>query len=132
MTKPSLTPDMGRQYACLMKHLRSLALLLASASLSSCGLLYTNIKVPRGYRTATPAEVKSSPDDPTVTGTACNRSAIYLFAWGDASYAAAVANALGARDGILYDVRADIKVNAYVLGIYTQACTMISGRVAKP
>jgi hypothetical protein len=115
-----------------MRHLRSLALPLAAACLSSCGLLYTDIKVPRGYRTATPAEVKASPDDPTVTGKACNRSAIYLFAWGDGSYAAAVQNALGARDGIMYDVRADIKVNAYVLGLYTQACTMISGRVAKP
>jgi hypothetical protein len=115
-----------------MRHLRPLALLLAAVSLSSCGLLYTDVKVPRGYRTATPAEVKSSPDDPTVTGKACNQSAIYLFAWGDGSYAAAVENALGKRDGILYDVRADIKVNAYVLGLYTKACTMLSGRVAKP
>lgn len=115
-----------------MRHLRPLGLLLAVATLSSCGILYTDIKVPRGYRTATPAEVKAAPDDPTVTGRACNRSAVYLFAWGDGSYAAAVANALGARDGIMYDVRADIKINAYVLGLYTQACTMVSGRVAKP
>ncbi len=116
------------EYASRMRYL----LLLSAAFLSSCGLLYTDIKVPRGYRTATPAEVKASPDDPTVTGRACNRSAVYLFAWGDGSYAAAVKDALGARDGILYDVRADVKVNAYVLGIYTQACTMISGRVSKP
>ncbi len=116
-------------YAFLMK---PLLLLLAASTLSSCGLLYTDIKVPRGYRTATPVEVKSSPDDPTVTGKACNRSALFLFAWGDASYAAAVANALGTRDGIMYDVRADIKINAYLLGIYTQGCTMVSGRVAKP
>ncbi len=115
-----------------MRHLRPLALLLAAVTLSSCGILYTNIKVPRGYRTATPAEVKSAPDDPTVTGQACNRSAVFLFAWGDASYAAAVENALGKRDGILYDVRADIKVNAYVLGIYTKVCTVLSGKVAKP
>jgi hypothetical protein len=115
-----------------MRNLRPLGLLLAAAALTSCGLLYTDVKVPRGYRTATPAEVKSSPDDPTVTGKACNRSVIYLFAWGDGSYAAAVSNALGKRDGIMYDVRADIKVNAYVLGLYTQACTMLSGRVAKP
>lgn len=115
-----------------MRHLRPFLLSLAAATLCSCGLLYTNVKVPRGYRTATPAEVKSAPDDPTVTGKACNRSAIYLFAWGDGSYAAAVKDALGSRDGIMYDVRADIKVNAYVLGLYTQACTMVSGRVAKP
>lgn len=109
-------------------------LLLASlcAGLTSCGLLYTDIKVPRGYRTATPAEVKASPDDPTVTGRACNRSAVFLFAWGDGSYAAAVRDAVKEKDGILYDVRADVKVNAYVLGIYTQVCTMVSGRLAKP
>ncbi len=112
--------------------MRSLLLVLFASSLSSCGLLYTDVKVPRGYRTATPAEVKATPEDPTVTGRACNRSALFLVAWGDGSYAAAVKDALGARDGILYDVRADIKVNAYVLGVYTQACTMVSGRVAKP
>ena len=112
--------------------MRQILIFALAAAMSSCGLIYTNVKVPRGYRTATPAEVKSAPDDPTVTGKACNRSAIFLFAWGDGSYAAAVKDALGTRDGIMYDVRADIKVNAYVLGIYTQACTMVSGRVAKP
>lgn len=115
-----------------MRQLRPLLLLSAAAALSSCGILYTDIKVPRGYRTATPADVKSASDDPTVTGMSCNRSAIYLFAWGDGSYAAAVKNALGTRDGILYDVRADVKVNAYVLGLYTKVCTMLSGKVAKP
>lgn len=115
-----------------MRPLRPVLLLLAAGALSSCGILYTDIKVPRGYRTATPLEVKSAPDDPSVTGKACNRSAIYLFAWGDGSYAAAVTDALGKRDGILYDVRADIKVNAYVLGLYTKVCTVLSGRVAKP
>lgn len=112
--------------------MRYLLLSVLCGALTSCGLLYTDIKVPRGYRTATPAEVKASPDDPTVTGRACNRSAVFLFAWGDGSYAAAVRDAVKDKDGILYDVRADVKVNAYVLGIYTQACTMISGRLAKP
>ena len=115
-----------------MKHLRPLCLLLAAAALSSCGLVYTDIKVPRGYRTAAPSEVKSAPDDPLVTGKACNRSAIFLFAWGDASYASAVRDALGTRDGILYDVRADVKVDAYLLGIYAKWCTVVTGRLAKP
>lgn len=115
-----------------MRHLRPLGLLLTVVTLSSCGLLYTDIKTPRGYRTATPAEVKSAPDDPTVTGQSCNRSAGFLVAWGDASYAAAVADALGTRDGILYDVRADVKVDAYVFGLYTKVCTALSGKVAKP
>ncbi len=115
-----------------MRYIRPLFLTLMAATLSSCGLLYTDIKVPRGYRTSSPSEVKSASDDPTVTGKSCNRSALFLVAWGDGSYAAAVKDALGTRDGILYDVRADIKVNAYVLGIYTKVCTVLSGKVAKP
>lgn len=108
-----------------------LILPLFAAMLSGCGILYTDIKVPRGYRTAAPSEVKSAPDDPTVTGKACNRSALFLVAWGDGSYAAAVKDALGERDGIMYDVRADMKVDAYVIGLYTKVCTMVTGRVAK-
>ncbi|MEK7388761.1 MAG: TRL domain-containing protein [Elusimicrobiota bacterium] len=115
-----------------MKPIVSLIALLTAASLTSCGLLYTDIKVPRGYRTASPSEVKSAPDDPTVTGKACNRSALFLFAWGDGSYAAALKDALGSRDGILYDARADVTVDAYLLGIYAKWCTVLSGRVAKP
>ena len=112
--------------------MRHFCLFILAAATASCGLIYTNVKVPRGYRTATPAEGKSAPDDPTVTGRACNRSAMFLFAWGDGSYAAAVKDALGTKDGIMYDVRADIKVNAYVLGPYTQPCTIVSGRLDKP
>jgi hypothetical protein len=108
------------------------ALLVSCLALSSCGLLYTDIKVPRGYRTAAPSEVKASPDDPVVTGTACNRSAVFLFAWGDASYAKAVRNALGERDAILYDARVDVKVDAYLLGLYTKVCTVLTARAAKP
>lgn len=115
-----------------MKIFRPLLLVFLAGSLSSCGLLYTNIKVPRGYRTASPAEVKSSSDDPLVSGQACNRSAIFLFAWGDASYAKAVKNAIGDKQGILYDVRADVKVDAYLIGIYAKICTVVTGRLAKP
>src|SRR3990167_5041927 len=114
-----------------MRHLQPLFPALLAATLSSCGLIYTDIKVPRGYRTAAPSEVKSASDDPTVIGKACNRSAVFLFAWGDASYAAAVKDALGARDGILYDVRADVKVDAYLLGLYAKWCTVLTGKVAK-
>ena len=115
-----------------MRHFLLFSLTLSAATFSSCGLIYTDIKVPRGYRTAAPSEVKSAPDDPTVIGKACNRSVVFLFAWGDASYAAAVVDALGARDGIMYDVRADVKVDAYLLGLYAKWCTVITGRLAKP
>ncbi|MBI3565473.1 MAG: hypothetical protein HY079_09785 [Elusimicrobia bacterium] len=115
-----------------MRTLRPLLLLSLVAATSACGLLYTDIKVARGYRSATPAEVKAAPDDPLVSGKSCARSALYLVAWGDSSYASAVKDALGTKDGILYDVRADLKVNAYVIGLYTKTCTIITGKVAKP
>lgn len=103
-----------------------------AAATSACGILYTDVKAPRGYRSATPSDVKTSPEDPSVTGQSCSRSVLWLVAWGDESYDAALKNALGSRDGILYDVRSDMKVSAYVLGLYTKVCTVLSGKVAKP
>ena len=115
-----------------MKIPRLLLLPLLAAATGACGILYTDVKLPRGYRSAAPSEVKSAPDDPLVSGTSCSRSLLYLVAWGDSSYATAVKNALGPRDAILYDVRADLKANAYLLGLYTKVCTVITGRAAKP
>lgn len=113
--------------------MRAIPLLLALLT-TGCGLLYTDIKVPRGYRSASPSEVKASADDPTATGRSCQRSALFLVAWGDSSYASAVADALkgAGRDGILYDVKADLKVDSYVIGLYTKVCTVVTGKVAKP
>jgi hypothetical protein len=115
-----------------MRKIRLLSLPLLTAALSSCGILYTDVKVPRGYRSATPSDVKTAPDDPAVTGQSCSRSLLWLVAWGDTSYNSALKDALGTRDGIMYDVRSDLKVNAYVLGLYTKTCTVLSGKVAKP
>jgi hypothetical protein len=115
-----------------MKTPRALLIPLLAAALSSCGLLYTDVKAPRGYRSATPADVKTSPDDPSVSGKSCSRSLLWLVAWGDASYDSALKDALQGKDGIMYDVRSDLKVNAYVLGLFTKTCTILSGKVAKP
>jgi len=115
-----------------MKFLRFLILPVAAAALSACGILYTDTKVPRGWRTAAPSDVKSTPNDPTVRGESCARSVLWLVAWGDSSYDRALKDALGDRDGILYDVRSDLKVQAYVIGLYTKECTILTGRVAKP
>lgn len=114
-----------------MRTLRVLLPLLVAAT-SACGILYTDIKVPRGWRTAAPSEVKSAPDDPSVRSEACSRTVLWLVAWGDSSYDMALKNALGSREGIMYDVRSDLKVQAYVLGLYTKQCTILTGRVAKP
>ncbi len=105
--------------------------LLIAASLCGCGLLYTNIHAPRSYRSATPNEVKASPTDETVSGMACYQSWLFLVSWGDAGYGAAVKNALGGRDAILYDVKADMKVNNVLLGLYSKVCTRVTGKAAK-
>ena len=111
---------------------KSLLLALAAAALCGCGMLYTNIHSPRSYRSASPAEVRASSGDETVTGEACSQSVLFLVAWGDGGYAAAVKKALSGRsDAILYDVKCDMKVNSVLLGIYTRVCTRVAGKVAK-
>jgi hypothetical protein len=111
---------------------RALLPLLAAAALCGCGILYTNIHAPRSYRSAAPSEVKASPTDEALTGMSCYQSWLFLVSWGDAGYAAAVKNALGGRDAILYDVKADMKVNNVLLGLYSKVCTRVTGKAAKP
>jgi len=106
---------------------------LALFSLTGCGLLYTNIRVPYAYTAATPSDVQTAKEDPLATGRACNQSAVYLVAWGISGYAASTQNALAPYpQSILYDVKTDVKVDSYVLGLYTRTCTIVTGRVAKP
>ena len=109
-------------------------LFLAVATIfGGCGLIYTDVRTPHAYRSATPADVKAAPSDETVTGSACARAVLFLVAWGDAGYAAAIHDALGERAGaILYDVRTDIQLKSYVLGTYTKACTIVTGRIGRP
>ena len=107
------------------------ALLFVLLLSAGCGLVYTDVRMPRAYRSATPSEVVSHRSDRMVSGEGCNRSLLYLVAWGDASYAAAVRDALGDdTNAILYDVKADIKATSLLLGLYTKVCTVVSGRVA--
>lgn len=109
------------------------ALLTAAFLLAGCGAIYTNISTPRAYRSATPADVKANASDPVVEGRACARSILFLVAWGDTGYAAATRDALRDHpEDILYDVRSDMQVRAYVLGAYTQVCTIVTGRIAQP
>jgi hypothetical protein len=110
---------------------KALLLVLAAAALSGCGILYTNIHSPYSYRSAVPSEVKAAPTDETLSGMGCSRSVLYLVAWGDGGYAAAVKHALAGRDAILYDVKCDIKVNSVLLGLYTKVCTKVTGKAAK-
>ncbi|MFA6030371.1 MAG: TRL domain-containing protein [Elusimicrobiota bacterium] len=111
---------------------RYAAVAALTAALSGCGLLYTNIHMARTWRAATPADVKSAPSDKTVTGQACARSVLFLFAWGDAGYAAASRDALKGEpaNALLYDVKVDRTGQAYVLGLYAKTCVQLTGRVA--
>lgn len=109
-------------------------LVLAWLVTSGCGLLYTNVHVPRAYRSATPVDVTSKASDKIVTGEACNHSVLFLVAWGNAGYATAVKNALDGEPpgSILYDVQSDLKANIYLIGLYTRSCTIVTGKVAPP
>ncbi len=110
----------------------SFAAIILSAGLTS-GCLYTNVHGPRAYRSATPNDVKASAEDERVVGRACNRTVLYLFAWGDGGYAAAVEDALVKQpDAILYDVQSDIQVTSVLLGIYSRICTVVTGKTGRP
>ncbi|MBI2362039.1 MAG: hypothetical protein HYV15_01460 [Elusimicrobia bacterium] len=109
---------------------RLLPVLLAALA---SGCLYADVRFPRSYRAAAPSDVKAAASDPVATGTSCNHVALYLAAWGDAGYAAAVKEALKeAPDAVLYDVKSDTKVKSYLLGLYSRSCTVVTGRVGRP
>lgn len=113
--------------------IRFLLIALTTSLLGGCGILYTDVKVPRAYRTAVQSEVKASADDPIVNGRACFRSLLYLVAWGDAGYEAAAKDALKDQPGrMLYDVKTDVRQRSVLVGLYSQSCTYLIGRAAKP
>jgi hypothetical protein len=110
--------------------MKRFAVLAIAVSFSGC--LYTNIHAPRAYRSATPSDVKALQSDRIVTGRSCYRTAVFLFAWGDAGYSAAVTDALRSEpQGVLYDVNADTHIRSYALGLYSKICTVVSGRVGR-
>jgi hypothetical protein len=106
------------------------AVTLAAAVLAGCGLVYTDIRSPHAYRTATPSEVKTSPEDPVVEGQACDKAVLFLVAWGNSGYLAATQDALKDHpSGILYDVKTDMHATVLAFGAYTRVCTLVRGRV---
>ena len=107
-------------------------LILATLLSFGCGIIYTDIQIPRAYRSATPIDVESKPTDKVVIGESCNQSVLFLFAWGEGGYVAATKNALKDEPAgsILYDVQTDMKGKVYVFGVYTRICTVVRGKVA--
>lgn len=109
-------------------------LIVAGMLFSGCGLLYTDVHVPRSYRSASPIDVDSKPSDKMVTGEACNESVLLLVAWGDGGYVAAVKDALKDEPpgSILYDVKTDLNASVYAFFVYTRTCTVVMGKVWSP
>ncbi len=108
------------------------AALVLAAALGGCGILYTGIEEPYSYRSASPIDVKAAAADPIATGQACNQSLLFLVSWGNGGYIDAVNNALkGDTKDVLYDVKADVKVQAYVLGLYARTCTVVTGKIGR-
>lgn len=98
------------------------------ASLSSA-CLYANTYAPNAYRSATPIDVKAASSDPRVEGQGCTYSILWLVSWGNSGYAKATSGAMkNDPQGVLYDVKSDIRVTSYLLGIYTRVCTIVFGR----
>jgi hypothetical protein len=105
-------------------------MLVAVAALSAAGCIYANVTTPLTYRapTAQEAHAETATD---VEGTACDHTVLGLVAWGDAGYAAAVADARGRSGGAqLADMRADTTF-FNVLFIYARACTRVTAKAVR-
>lgn len=115
---------------------RLTGLLLVLTVLFFGGCIYSDVEFPRAYRSASPVDVQSKYkiSDKIVTGEACNKLVLFVVAWGNGGYAAAVRNALeNERPGaILYDVHTDTKAESYLIGVYSKVCTVVTGKVASP
>jgi hypothetical protein len=107
-----------------------LRLTLCAPLLAGC--LYTNIEQPLSYRSPTPIDVAPAPLGPdSADGEACNHIILFLVAFGDGGYRAAVDDAVqksGAK--MLADVKAD---NSFmnVVGVYQRSCTRVRGRIVR-
>ena len=108
--------------------------LVAILGLSLTACLYTDVHVPLSYGSATPSDAGGSLGA-EVTGSACNTAILWLVAFGDGGYDAAVrdarANVVPAPP-FLVDVKADTTYTNILLGIYQHQCTKVTARVPGP
>jgi hypothetical protein len=107
------------------------ALLLAiSIALPAC--LYTDVRAPLSYGSATPGDANGSLGR-EVKGKACNHGILWLVAFGDGGYDAAVRDARGNTNAMfLVDVKADTTYKNILFGLYQRQCTEISARIPGP
>ncbi len=86
----------------------STGLAFLAASFSGC--LYANVREPLAYRSPTPADVGGNVGQ-EVKGESCNHVILWLFAFGDGGYDAAVKDAReSAHAALLADMKADISL----------------------
>jgi hypothetical protein len=110
-----------------MRALYSIAIVVFAFTANGC--IYSNVHTPLSYRSPTPSDVPG-PLGPEVTGEACNHVVLWLVAWGDGGYSAAVQDAKrGSGARMLVDVEADTKL-FNVLGVYQQSCTRVRAKTA--
>jgi hypothetical protein len=111
---------------------RSTSWLLAlSASCLLCNAcLYADVRAPLSYGSATPGDANGNLGR-EVTGSACNVGILWLVAFGDGGYDAAVRDARAQAPGapFLVDVKADTSYTNVLLGVYQRQCTNVTARV---
>jgi hypothetical protein len=107
---------------------KQLSAILASALFGGC--IYANVHTPLSYRSPTPSDVPGSLG-PVVQAEVCNQMVLWVVAWGDAGYSAAVEKAKAASGAsTLVDIQADTRV-FNVLGVYQKSCTRIHARTVR-
>ena len=93
------------------------------------GCIYADVRAPLSYGSATPGDAGGNLGQ-EVTGAGCNSAVLWLFAWGDGGYDAAVRDAKAASNAsFLVDVKADTTYTNVLFGIYQHQCTKITARI---
>ncbi len=108
-----------------------LPLLVAAlwAALATTSCLYTNVRAPLSYGSATPSDAGGNLGR-EVTGSGCNMALLWLFAVGNGGYEAAVKDALEYSGApFLVDVKADTTYTSYLFGLYQRQCTVVTARL---
>lgn len=110
--------------------MRSVYCLAISILLAASGCIFTNVQMPLSYRSPTPSDAPG-PLGPEATGEACNHVVLWLVAWGDGGYSAAVEDAKRSSGAhMLVDVEADTRL-FNILGLYQKSCTIVHGKTSK-
>ncbi len=105
--------------------------LAAAAALGFSGCIFASYNVPLSFRSETRFDVGNVPAAGDAHGEACASQLLGLIAFGDGGYDAAYKSALVASGATeLFDVRSDTHL-LNVLGIFSQACTVVTGKIAR-